>query len=117
MENKKIPSEKKCSKCKEVKPLDAFCQKADRKDGRNSHCRACDSKRRASLAKPKREVKQGEKVCYTCKELRPFSEFARNTARADMMAHECKACEKARRMERKAKDINYAAFYLPVNYY
>lgn len=106
---------RKCATCKKKLPLDKFFANPIKKDGLFSTCKDCCNERR----RKKKPVihPDGEKVCYTCKELRPFSEFARNTARADMMAHECKACEKTRRMERKAKEINYSAFYLPVNYY
>lgn len=106
--------EKKCTKCQQIKPIDDFCHKADRKDGRNSQCRACESRRRTLAPKTKKVKKEGEKVCYTCKEMRPFSQYARNMSRPDMMSYECKICEKERRMERKAKEIDYSSFYLPI---
>lgn len=32
---------KKCGKCKQIKPLDAFVKATGRKDGRSGHCKAC----------------------------------------------------------------------------
>ena len=36
-------SSKPCTKCGDVKPLDAFSTHKDRKDGRQSHCRDCQN--------------------------------------------------------------------------
>src|SRR4051794_1474350 len=35
------PAEKKCSRCKEVKPLDAFSPRKNGPQGRQSSCKAC----------------------------------------------------------------------------
>jgi len=41
---------KQCSKCGVVKPLDAFCRRADREDGRQPKCKACEAAYRAANA-------------------------------------------------------------------
>jgi len=38
--------EKECKKCKTVKPIDSFCIKNSRKDGRDSWCKLCQSEQR-----------------------------------------------------------------------
>ena len=108
---------KQCSRCKHEKELTEFSKNPTSSSGYRSTCKLCDSKLKKSAKRVERVDKEGVKECHTCKESKPFSEFARNSSRPDMVNYECKACEKARRAERKAKDINYAAFYLPVNYY
>lgn len=42
------PTEKRCSKCGEIKPLDAFAKQRSRKDGRRSHCRSCIAAQQAT---------------------------------------------------------------------
>lgn len=37
-------SEKQCSKCKEIKPIESFCKKKDGKGGINSICKKCISR-------------------------------------------------------------------------
>jgi len=32
---------KACTKCKEVKPFNEFCERSEKKDGRSSHCKVC----------------------------------------------------------------------------
>ncbi len=41
MEKKKLPSEKRCTKCGEMKPLDQFFRDKKGKYGRKSVCKAC----------------------------------------------------------------------------
>jgi hypothetical protein len=45
---------RKCTRCGEVKDADQFGPGSTRKDGRASHCRACDAARKRSLRKDKR---------------------------------------------------------------
>ena len=40
---------KRCSRCAETKPFEAFSRKADAADGYHPHCKACDSERRKQL--------------------------------------------------------------------
>ena len=37
-------TEKKCSKCSEIKPLEEFCIQTRSKDGRASYCKVCKAK-------------------------------------------------------------------------
>lgn len=55
-----VPSEKACSLCRTVKPLDAFSPDAFQVDGRASRCKACRStverERRAALGDDARKA-------------------------------------------------------------
>jgi len=101
---------KQCSKCNEIKYLQEFSRNPTSKTGYRSTCKKCDGKQK----KNKREIKEGEKICATCGKLKQFNEFARNTTKSDNLNYECKICEKERRVERKAKEIDYSSFYLPI---
>jgi 5-methylcytosine-specific restriction endonuclease McrA len=46
---------KRCTKCGEVKPLEAFAKRAAMRDGRRSQCRACDATERAAKIDYERE--------------------------------------------------------------
>ena len=109
--------EKQCTKCKEFKELRFFSKNPSSSTGLRGSCKICDAKQKKNKPRAERVVPEGTKVCGTCKVEMSLDNFARNTTKADNLNYECKACEKSRRMERKAKDINYAAFYLPVNHY
>ena len=106
---------KQCSKCNETKYLQEFSRNPTSKTGYRSTCKKCDAKQKKNKPRVERVVADGIKVCGTCKIEMPLVNFARNTTKADNLNYECKACEKSRRIERKAQDINYAAFYYPIN--
>jgi 5-methylcytosine-specific restriction endonuclease McrA len=46
---------KPCTKCRAVKPLEAFANRAAMRDGRRSQCRACDASERAANVVYERE--------------------------------------------------------------
>lgn len=60
-----LPDTKKCSTCKEVKPLDSFNRNASQKDGKSIQCkecrRACDAKYRE---KNKDRVAERKRIYY-----------------------------------------------------
>jgi hypothetical protein len=56
--------EKKCSKCKEVKPLDRFSKYNRSKSGRSARCKDCDRKYREAN---KDAISEGKKKCYHAK--------------------------------------------------
>lgn len=108
---------KQCSTCKELKSIDNYNVKTDSKTGYSARCKQCDKKARKTVFKRIPVTKEGVKICSKCKEEKTLTSYARNNSKADGLHPECKACEKSRRMAKKTNEINYAAFYLPVNYY
>ncbi len=88
--------EKRCSRCKETKPLDGFYPRNDR--GRyESRCKVCCLERHrlyvlANKAKFGRIRKPVNKRCWRCHETKPSSEFGRGKGSADGLNPSCKAC-------------------------
>lgn len=82
---------KRCLKCDEVKPVEAFSKRRGRADGLDSYCKECNGKReRHVTALPL------EKTCTHCKETKPAEEFyVNNGARSkDGLSGWCKECTK-----------------------
>ncbi|WP_322985916.1 endonuclease VII domain-containing protein [Streptomyces sp. S584] len=96
--------EKWCSGCKRDLPLPSFASDKNRRDGLQPRCRGCVAvygaahyrRRREAQGKPVRErvdVPQGHKECRTCGEVKPHSEWHRNSTATDGLATRCKACK------------------------
>ncbi|MEU1851601.1 endonuclease VII domain-containing protein [Streptomyces sp. NPDC019990] len=103
MEAANEPNAKQCSKCEWDLPPAAFARDENRRDGLQVHCRECVAKysaahyrrRREAMGKPVREqvdVPTGHKLCRTCGEIKPHSEWHRNAAASDGLSTRCKAC-------------------------
>ncbi|MFF9120883.1 endonuclease VII domain-containing protein [Streptomyces massasporeus] len=97
------PSAKQCRKCLRDLPPSAFARDKNRRDGLQVHCRECVAKysaahyrrRREAMGKPVREqvdVPAGHKLCRTCGEIKPHSEWHRNATASDGLSTRCKAC-------------------------
>ncbi|MFF5551809.1 endonuclease VII domain-containing protein [Streptomyces olivaceoviridis] len=94
---------KRCRKCKRGLPLVAFARDRNRRDGLQVDCRECVAeygaahyrRRREASGKPVREkadVPPGHKLCRTCGEIKPHSEWHRNATASDGLSTRCKAC-------------------------
>lgn len=51
-------TEKRCSKCREIKPIDEFCRDRSSKDGRFCHCRDCRRRYNEANRERRREYNQ-----------------------------------------------------------
>ena len=100
--------EKRCSHCRQVKPLDAFGVDRSRRSGRRSWCRACgrarvDAHRRArGLPELERDVvidHTREKRCSRCREIKPLSAFHHNRSQTGGRYAYCRDCVSARYQE------------------
>ncbi|WP_406509368.1 endonuclease VII domain-containing protein [Streptomyces sp. NBC_00212] len=98
---------KQCRKCTRDRPLAAFARDKNRRDGLQVHCRECVAecsathyrRRREAMGKPVREqvdVPAGHKLCRTCGEAKPHSEWHRNATASDGLSTRCKACRAER---------------------
>jgi hypothetical protein len=96
-------AEKRCSGCRRVLPVTAFARDKNRSDGLQVRCRECVAeygaahyrRRREAMGKPVREkadVPAGHKLCRTCGEIKPHSEWHRNATASDGLSTRCKAC-------------------------
>ncbi|MFJ4817142.1 endonuclease VII domain-containing protein [Streptomyces sp. NPDC088801] len=103
MEAASEPNAKQCRKCQRYLPPSAFARDKNRRDGLQVHCRECVAKysaahyrrRREAVGKPVRErvdVPAGYKLCRTCGEIKPHSEWHRNATASDGLSTRCKAC-------------------------
>jgi len=77
-------SEKKCTKCSEVKPKSSFCKNRSRPDGLCVICKKCQKTYREISAKSKEKPK---KICTKCGLLKPLSDFGK------AKSHQCKDCK------------------------
>jgi len=110
---------KRCTKCGEVRPLEAFSPNKRGRGGRYSQCRVCHAKRnrearwkkqgvppqdwprlhaRHALNENMRQLNAifGGKWCPDCEQHLPREYFHRNSSSADGLRGHCKACESAR---------------------
>ncbi|MFE9410441.1 endonuclease VII domain-containing protein [Streptomyces sp. NPDC006704] len=90
---------KRCARCGEEKPRAAFAIRRSNLDGLQRECRECaaDYHRRRQLAlgknvRPRVEVPEGYKHCQRCGEIKPNSEWHRNSTASDGLSTRCKAC-------------------------
>ncbi|MFF0743586.1 endonuclease VII domain-containing protein [Streptomyces sp. NPDC004111] len=94
---------KVCSGCKRELPLGSFAFDRNRADGLQVRCRECVAeygatyyrRRQEALGKSVREkveVPSGHKLCRSCGEIKPQSEWHRNSSASDGLSTRCKAC-------------------------
>ncbi|MFI2633580.1 endonuclease VII domain-containing protein [Streptomyces collinus] len=93
---------KKCSACQESLPVGAFAANRSRPDGLQVNCRECAAEYyrrrqegRGKTVREKVEVPEGHKLCRTCGEIKPHSEWHRNATASDGLSTRCKACRAA----------------------
>ncbi|QJS12860.1 recombination endonuclease VII [Streptomyces argyrophyllae] len=105
---------KRCRKCKRGLPSVAFARDRNRRDGLQADCRECVAeygaayyrRRREASGKPVREkvdVPPGHKLCRTCGEIKPHSQWHRNATASDGLSTRCKACRAAQGREQHLK--------------
>lgn len=112
----KSTMEKKCATCKRIVPVSRFFSNSNAKDGLFATCKDCCNARR----RKKRPVThpEGTKECFKCKQQKEFASFSVNKSKSDGYNHSCKQCEAAiRNKYKKAKEIDYARFYYPVEFH
>ncbi|MEU4346463.1 endonuclease VII domain-containing protein [Streptomyces sp. NPDC023838] len=96
---------KHCRGCGRDLPLGGFAKDRNRGDGLQPRCRECVSAysaeryrlRQAAEGKDVREkvdVLEGWKLCRQCGEVKPHSEWHRNSTASDGLSTRCKACRK-----------------------
>lgn len=118
-----------CTKCNEKKELQYFYKDSEKKDGYKSHCKSCivkklnKNKTSEELSKYEYRVKsrttnvvhkEGGKECTLCKQEKEYSLFPINKATKDGYGSKCKQCDAWNHANKKAKEIDYASFYMPI---
>ena len=105
-------SEKRCSKCRYVKPLSKFGNNTRSKDGLTSQCLDCQNEyrrnRRRDLARRTPEEMRAQmpetKLCYACEQRLPADAFLLRPTSTDCLSSECKACRTKKQAERRTKN-------------
>jgi Recombination endonuclease VII len=97
---------KRCTRCRQQLPIDAFAIRRASPDGRQNYCRACASEW-ARLHRPRKlkdapDVGPGEKWCRRCESIKPLSQFARNKSAHDGHQGQCRSCAAAAYRLRRA---------------
>ncbi|WP_399495315.1 endonuclease VII domain-containing protein [Streptomyces sp. P9(2023)] len=90
---------KRCSRCGETKPREAFASNRAMRDGLQCYCRPCAAdyhqqrqKAKGKNVRPRVEAPGGHKCCRRCGEIKPHSEWDRNKTASDGLSTRCKAC-------------------------
>lgn len=117
---------KRCTKCGEVKPLEEFSPRKDRRNGRQSRCRVCKARHdrerywekqgvppeewprlhqeAEARAARRNSIPAGFKACSRCGEAKPLEEFPPHPDARDGRQSYCHACDaKCAREARWAK--------------
>lgn len=107
-------TEKACTGCRIVRPMEEFVKSRKSRDGRASQCLECMRKRTAAwklVSKAKREAlhpkevfPDGHKRCGKCGVLKPYEDFPK---RKTLTCKQC-ACEYAKATYRKDPEKSYA---------
>ncbi|GAA3860672.1 endonuclease VII domain-containing protein [Streptomyces lacrimifluminis] len=101
---------KRCAGCERDLPVAAFARDKNRRDGLQVRCRECVAeysaehyrRRREAVGKSVRErvdAPSGHKLCRTCGEIKPHSEWHRDGTASDGLSTRCKACRATRGRE------------------
>lgn len=93
---------KQCSSCRQVLPVSAFAKNRSRLDGLQANCRECAAEyyrrrqeARGRVVRERLDVPEGHKLCRSCGEVKPWSEWHRNATASDGLSTRCKACRAA----------------------
>lgn len=94
---------KRCSSCKEVKPVSEFYTDNNALDGYKSACKPCHSEKVAKKQKERRDARRqeriaqcadtGTKVCKRCGRELPLSHFNKHARCADGLQPNCMDCQ------------------------
>lgn len=89
-------TEKRCSRCKTIRPVAVFCKTKSNSNGLSSQCRSCRRAcQSAKYARYKAETKKPKitsQVCPTCRVDKPVSAFHKKAASKFGITNECKQC-------------------------
>ncbi len=86
---------KRCPRCKEEKPAEAFPKSKLRRDGLSVWCRACFKEYNASRYRTRKDVvsvNPPTKLCLLCGREKALSAFYRNAANLDGHGSYCRTC-------------------------
>lgn len=100
-----ITLQKRCSRCKKIKPADQFRRDRSNKDGLTGWCKSCWKEFRAALDYDV-DPSVREKRCSKCKEIKPVDQFSPYRKSRDGLGSWCKPCANEHARE-SAHQLNY----------
>ncbi len=109
-------TEKRCSVCKEIKPISEFSRHKRHHDGYATICKKCTglSKRQNYAQRKTIEFDYPEyKTCRVCEKTLPSSEFARNPLYRDGLEYKCTDCIVKEHRDRAFKRILANNYVIP----
>lgn len=98
---------KRCPRCCQVKPLDAFSRDSAKKGGLRTACRDClSAQRRAKRAAVPKTTRPplAVRTCRSCGETKPVEAFSRSLASKRHPWSRCRDCQNAARRAQRAAD-------------
>lgn len=102
-------TEKKCAKCKEILPIDAFASSLTTSSGKRSYCRLCASAAElARIATLDYPITTSTLTCNVCGKTLPGNAFVRGRKAKKGVLGVCKKCSNKRR-RKVPGDAGYAA--------
>ncbi len=108
---------KKCSFCKQTKPIKEFKPNSEMKDKFHCYCTACTNyKSRETYQRKKlrpHPPKPTHKICYICDKEKPVSRFTSNISNADRVSNHCKDCVNyycKNRYKERSKNPEYLSY-------
>lgn len=104
---------KRCSNCREDRPLSEFSTDRSAKDRLLACCKDCDKVKRGRYREQTRTVTS--KRCVSCQKTKDAAEFNKNKRQADGLATWCRLCEKDYRDANKADRAVYHAAWQAAN--
>lgn len=93
-----------CSICHQVKPIDEFIKRKDRKSGRRNQCKSCLYERATANNRIRKKMisdgaivfSETEQECRSCHKTKPLAEFYRGVKSKNGRINFCKECCKER---------------------
>lgn len=84
-----------CSVCNKELPYNNYSKNKKKINGISSTCKKCTSVLHKKYDKPKETyIEVEEKVCTVCNELKPKSDYFKNSYKKDGLTPSCKSCKK-----------------------
>ncbi|CAM9977839.1 unnamed protein product, partial [Phaeothamnion confervicola] len=92
------PGQKRCPKCRNNKPHEAFSPDITSKDGFHAHCKDCVTKTELRGDRPPRTWRRQvigatSKLCSRCGEDKPMDQYFVDKSHADGYGSQCKPCK------------------------
>lgn len=104
------PYTKRCSTCKEEKPLDAFNKDRTQPSGLNYQCRACRADVNKRSYYRDRQITVTEQTCTACNKTKPADQFYKEARYKNGLMTRCKPCHTAQTIATRTREqVNAAA--------